>query len=287
MSMKRAIKRHRPKGDTLPQDDSAIMQAVVRDPIEAAEDAKQRYSEGECGWLAEKYDILAVVYALGQYLQYNGSAWRAFIEHPFFAYRKNPLRPIKDQPKAMRHAMYFVLSATNEPKRDRAATYTRGLQVLVRQGVRADEVAAKIRKAGGIEALAEVAKTDPTRPQGYTPPADPDYYNVLDEEEADVEEQQEQKQAVGAAAKTSSRKSGADHDTPKPPKPQRGYDPQGRRTVEIEVTKKQWKEFMALKPGEKLVVRIEKQDRDGEWERLKTRHMFQWPSARSRQLLRH
>jgi hypothetical protein len=263
------------------------MQTVVRDPIEAAEDAKQRYSEGECGWLAEKYEILAVVYALGQYLKYNGTAWRAFINHEFFAYRKNPLRPIKDQPKAMRHAMYFVLSATNEPKRDRAATYARGLAVLVRQGIRADDVAAEIRKAGGIEALVEAAKTDPTRPQGYKPPDDPDYYNVSGEEHEEEEEQQEQKQAVRAATKTSRSDSAAYQNTAKVHTQERGYDPRGRRTVEIEVTEEQWKEFMALQPGEKVVVRIEKQDRDGEWERLKTRHMFQWPSARSRQLLRH
>lgn len=284
MSMKRAIKRRRPKGDMLPQDDSSIMKAVVKDPVQAAEDAKLRYSEGECGWLDEKYQILAIVYALGQYLKYNGTAWRNFIDNPFFAYRKNPLRPIKDQPHAMRHAMYFVLSATNEPKRDRAATYTRGLQVLVRRGVRADEVAKEIAKAGGIEALAEAAKKDPTRPQKYIPPEDPDYYNVSDDTE---EMEQEEKQAEGAAAETSSRKSGADHGNARIHTRGRGYDPRGRRTVEIEVTEEQWEEFMALQPGQKVVVRIEKRSSDGEWERLKTRHMFQWPSARSKQLLNH
>jgi hypothetical protein len=302
--MKQAIKRRRPKGDMMPEDDSEIMQTVVQGPIEAAEDAKLRYSEGEGSWLQEKYEILAVVYALGQYLKYNGTAWRKFISHGFFAYRKYPLRPIKDQPNALRHAMYFVLSATNESKRDRAGTYARGLKVLVRQNLRADVVASAIAKAGGIEKLAEAAKKDPTRPQKYTPPADPDYYDVSDEDEA-----KNQKDEVGErggkalpakgrssnAASNAGKQTGGvegdlDDDQQESVMVKYGRDPKGRPTVSLEVTPKLKKKLLGLKRKERMVIRIEGKGLDEagdqeEWVRLRVRHAFQWPSARSKLMM--
>ncbi|WP_165616560.1 hypothetical protein [Methylorubrum salsuginis] len=138
-----------PKGDFSPRDDSKIMRRVVSDPAAAAEQAREKYAAGEDTWRQEKYEVLAVVYALGQYLKYHGSAWRQFIKSPFFATRKHPLRPIKDQPHAMRHAAYLVLNAGNDAKRDRAGAYVRGLQVLARRAVRADDVVGEIIKAGG------------------------------------------------------------------------------------------------------------------------------------------
>jgi len=77
-----------------------------------------------------------------------------------------------------------VLNGSNEAKRNRAAAYVRCLQVLARRGVRADDVVGEIIKAGGIEALVEAAKMDPTRPQKYQPPVEPeeeDYWKVVDD----------------------------------------------------------------------------------------------------------
>ncbi len=276
--MKQAINRRRPKGDAYSSDNSKIMRAVIKDPIGTAEDAQSRYCEGEGSWLKEKYEILAVVYALGQHLQCHGSAWRKFIQQPFFKYRKHPIRPIKDQPKALRLAMYFVLGANNDAKRDRAATYARGLAVLVRRNVRADDVAAEIEKADGIEALAKLAKSDPTRPQRYEPSEQPDYYFVGDDDEdleasaAKADEEDAAEIVTGANGQEEACRG-------------RAFDPRGRRIVEIEVTDEQWERFMALKPGEKVVARIENRGRDEKgWRRLGTRHVFQWPPPRSKSL---
>ncbi|MEN3230390.1 hypothetical protein PUR21_22630 [Methylorubrum rhodesianum] len=191
-----------PKGDMSPNDDSKIMRRVVNDPVAAAEQAREKYAAGEDNWRQEKYEVLAVVYAIGQYLKCHGSAWRRFIKSPFFAHRKRPLRPIKDQPQAMRHAAYWVLNASNEARRDRAAAYVRGLQVLARRAVRADDVVGEIIKAGGIEALVEAAKTDPTRPQKYRSPVEPeeeDYWKVMDDPDLHKPEEEPEEAARRSA----------------------------------------------------------------------------------------
>ena len=265
------------KGDFMPDDTSKIMRQVVLDPIAAAEAASEKYVQGEDNWRHEKYHVLATVYALGQFMKYNGTAFRRFIESSFFDFRKRPLRPIKDQPKAMRIAAYAVLNADNPAKRDRAATYVRGLQVLARRNVRADDVVAEIIKAGGIEALAAAAKTDPTRPQRYEAPekdqaAQRKYYDVSEEGEM---EQEEQVVDLGAASDERSRYA---------PEPrgmstsvrERGYDPKGRPTVEFETEtdeRQEW--FLDLRKKRSAWVLVESlgRSKDG-WRRLRIREVI-------------
>ncbi|MFJ7441417.1 hypothetical protein ACIQW5_27725 [Methylorubrum thiocyanatum] len=238
-----------------PDDDSKIMRRVVSDPVAAAERAREKYAAGEDNWRREKYEVLAVVYALGQYLKYHGSAWRRFIKGPFFADRKRPLRPIKDQPQAMRHAAYWVLNASNEAQRDRAAAYVRGLQVLARRGVRADDVVGEIIKAGGIEALVDAAKTDPLRPQKYRPPEEPeekDYFIVTDDpdlHETDGEAEEAAHQSAPAQAKRK-------HEDRVIKAFERGSDPEGRATVEFEISAKRKGRLFAMVEGQQATVRI-------------------------------
>lgn len=247
--------RRLPKGDLSPNDDSKIMRRVVSDPAAAAEQAREKYAAGEDNWRQEKYEVLAVVYALGQYLKYHGTAWRRFIKNPFFADRKRPLRPIKDQPQAMRHAAYWVLNASNEAKRDRAATYVRGLQVLVRRAVRADDVVGEIIKAGGIEALVEAAKTDPTRPQKYRPSVEPeeeDYWKVVDDPDLHEPEDEPEEAARQSPPAQAKRK----HEDRLIDAFERGSDPEGRATVEFEVSAKRKGRLFAMEDGQTATVRI-------------------------------
>lgn len=244
-----------PKGDMSPNDDSKIMRRVVNDPVAAAEQAREKYAAGEDNWRQEKYEVLAVVYAIGQYLKCHGSAWRRFIKSPFFAHRKRPLRPIKDQPQAMRHAAYWVLNASNEARRDRAAAYVRGLQVLARRAVRADDVVGEIIKAGGIEALVEAAKTDPTRPQKYRSPVEPeeeDYWKVMDDPDLHKPEEEPEEAARRSAPTQAKRK----HDDCLIKAFERGSDPQGRATVEFEVSAKRKSRLFAMVEGQTATVRI-------------------------------
>ena len=253
---RRKLKASRlPKGDMSPDDDSKIMRRVVSDPAAAAERAREKYAAGEDNWRREKYEVLAVVYALGQYLKYHGSAWRRFIKSPFFADRKRPLRPIKDQPQAMRHAAYWVLNASNEAQRDRAAAYVRGLQVLARRGVRADDVVGEIIKAGGIEALVEAAKTDPTRPQKYRPPEEPeeeDYFIVTDDPDLHDTDGKAEEAAQQSAPALAKRK----HDDGVIKTFERGSDPEGRATVEFEVSVSRLERLFAMEDGQAATVRI-------------------------------
>ena len=247
--------RRLPKGDMSPDDDSKIMSRVVSDPAAAAEQAREKYAAGEDNWRQQKYEVLAVIYALGQYLKYHGSAWRRFIKSPFFADRKRPLRPIKDQRQAMRHAAYWVLNASNEAKRDRAAAYVRGLQVLARQGVRADDVVGKIIEAGGIEALVEAAKTDPTRPQKYRPPVEPeeeDYWKVVDDPDLHEPEEEPEEAARQSSPAQAKRK----HDDCLIKAFERGSDPEGRATVEFEVSAKRKGRLFAMVDGQTATVHI-------------------------------
>ncbi len=247
--------RRLPKGDLSPNDDSKIMRRVVSDPAAAAEQAREKYAAGEDNWRQEKYEVLAVVYALGQYLKYHGSAWRRFIKSSFFADRKRPLRPIKDQPQAMRHAAYWVLNASNEAKRDRAAAYVRGLQVLARRGVRADDVVEEIIKAGGIEALVDAAKTDPLRPQKYRPPEEPeqeDYWKVVDDPDLHETDGRAEKAARQSAPAQARRK----HDDGVIKTFERGSDPEGRATVEFEVSVSRLERLFAMEDGQAATVRI-------------------------------
>ncbi len=252
MTRKKLKSPSRRKGDMPSNDDSKIMREVVRNPIAAAEEARDKYAAGEDTWRREKYEVLAVVYALGQYLKYHGTAWRQFIKVPFFADRKRQLRPIKDQPQAMRHAAYWVLNANTNAKQDRAAAYVRGLQVLARRAVRADDVVKEIIKSGGIDKLIKKAKTDPIRPQNYQPPEDKDYYIVTDGPEVHELEEEVAKPAREPRLPRSEQ----EPDGPVYKAFVRGCDPEGRSTVEFETSVDRKERLFKMVDGQEAIVRI-------------------------------
>lgn len=244
----------------MPRDTSEIMRRVVRDPIAAADEARDKYVASEETWLQAKYEVLAVIFALGQHLMVHGSAWRRFIKSPFFAYRKHRVRPIRDQPKAMRLAAYWVLAADSDAKRDRAAAYVRGLQVLARRNVRADDVVSEIIKAGGIEALIQQAKTDPTRPQPYVAPESkekPAYYDLGDDDDDqmaeveldeldDTDGDDNNLEMESDKGRHGGRISRVVHDR----------DPAGRPTIKFEMTEARQERFLNLCKGEVATIKV-------------------------------
>lgn len=268
MVRKRFRTRRRPKGDFMPEDASQIMRQVILDPVAAAEAARDRYAAGQDNWRREKYEVLAHIFALGQYLKYHGSAWRRFIKSPLFIGSKRPLRPIKDQPKAMRIVAYVVLNANSRAKQDRAAAYVRGLQTLARRNVSADDVVEEIISAGGIDKLEKAAKTDPTRPQRHVPSQqeEAEWHKYLDlTEDEDLEEE-----TVGAKDDPAARPHGGKAVREKD-RSERGYDAKGRPTVELEAASEEQREgLLDLHKRRSAWIQVESMGRSKEgWRRLR------------------
>jgi len=77
------------------------------------------------------------------------AAWQAFIDSPDWLDRKRPKR--RDQGKALRHAVRFVLSP--QASRQVRSYWTISLEQLIAEGIAETEIAATLRARGGFEAI--------------------------------------------------------------------------------------------------------------------------------------
>jgi hypothetical protein len=104
------------------------------------------------GFHKEMRRHIAEAYAIACGLENNSKAWRSFIEDDFWKKRKK--KPtFDDRNDPLLHVMVFVFNAIDRNRYKRASKYATPLRQYWRDYVPAQEVEAKIKQDGGIEAL--------------------------------------------------------------------------------------------------------------------------------------
>lgn len=81
----------------------------------------------------------------------DNSAWERFVKSPEWGNRKRPKS--RDQGKALRHAVRFVLAPGTS--RQVRSYWTISLEILIGENVAATEIAAALRERGGFESICE------------------------------------------------------------------------------------------------------------------------------------
>lgn len=127
-------------------------------PCDAAleEDFKteiERLRQGYVGMMRGYRDaliqVIAGACAVAEYLERNNSAWSQFCEQEIW--RLRPRKPKSDKPE---EALRFVLLWINSDSK-RASKWYKAVQPLYAKGVKPAKMANCIRRAGGIEMLAQ------------------------------------------------------------------------------------------------------------------------------------
>jgi hypothetical protein len=108
------------------------------------------------GFHKEMRRHIADAYAIACGLENDPQAWSKFLEDPFWEKRKK--KPtFDDQNDPLLHVMVFVFNAIDRNRYKRASKYATALRQYWRDYVPAQEVGAKIKEDGGIEALGRAA----------------------------------------------------------------------------------------------------------------------------------
>jgi hypothetical protein len=104
------------------------------------------------GFHEERRRHIAEAYAVARALQNDPRAWENFRKDDFWQQRKK--KPsIEDRKAPLLPVMVFVFNAIDRNRYKSASKYAAALQQYLTHDVPAQEVAAKIKKAGGIEKL--------------------------------------------------------------------------------------------------------------------------------------
>jgi hypothetical protein len=122
------------------------------EPIEAARRCQKAIADMNSGFHEERRRRIAEAYAVARALQNNPRAWENFRKDDFWQQRKK--KPsIEDRKAPLLPVMVFVFNAIDRNRYKSASKYAAALQQYLTHDVPAQEVAAKIKKAGGIEKL--------------------------------------------------------------------------------------------------------------------------------------
>src|ERR1019366_6333141 len=144
-----------PREDS-PQDlstnSATVLDLAAVEPVKAARRCRAAIAAATGGFHKEMRQLIAEAYAVARALQTNRQAWRSFIADEFWQQRKRPPK-MDDQSEPLLHVMVFVFNAIDRNRYKSASKYAAALQQYFTHDVPAQEVAAKIKKAGGIEAL--------------------------------------------------------------------------------------------------------------------------------------
>lgn len=298
-----------------PPDKSRLQRRIAKNPIGAALECAQQVQRIHDSFRDELYGGLQFAYAIARHFSTDFKAFKEFYALPFFRNSKRKFKASKQHKHSLRHVMNFVFNATSEVARKRTGKYAAALGGYMKQGMPAHIVAQQIKADGGIEKLYEIsvetALARPKRHRSLSEGPAPDF--LLDDEpvhmggkarktpaqdwsldglegdssgrpgnssDGDFEDEVDDKLLLGS-------ESGAEAVLML----KRGRDPSERETVELEVPARMKKWLLGLKKGERAVLRIkcegvdERDEGEVEWVRLRAKHVFQWPSARSRLLM--
>ncbi|WP_419827306.1 hypothetical protein [Sphingomonas sp.] len=293
-----------------PPDSSKLQRRVAKNPMTAVFECAEQVQKTHESFRNELYQGLQYAYAIARHFSMDFKSFKAFYDLRFFQDGKRKFKASKQHKNALRHVMNYVFNATSGTARKRTGKYAAGLSDYMQMGMPAHIVAEQIKADGGIEKLYEISiETEAARLKRHRSPSkgpDPDF--LIDDEPVHL---------GGKASKTPAQDwslDGLDDDSNAQPKDmgeievdledslqlegadteageglvlKRGEDPNGRPTVEIEVPAKMQAWLLGLKNGERAVLRIECKgsdegdDQDDGWVRLRAKHVFQWPAARS------
>lgn len=281
------------------EENAGFKRLVEHDPVEAARLCQAAIKGDDESFQEQRRRRMAWGSLIAERLKGDHEGWRRFVAQPFF----DQYRLIRKKDKnyyefvVMRAVMLFLfeVSSTNKSKRNRVWRYARAMEAYADAGVPNDELVARIKTDGGIEKACREAckehsrereeddweKQMRARPEPKPGEADPSEQDDEDEiddtyedEELDDEDYEELSRAVVPDEKV-------DHG----PLLERGPDPSGGETVELEMPPKMKAWLRERKDGERLVLRVECEGTDEGEEgddrlRLRAIHAFQWPSAR-------
>ncbi|GJD96243.1 hypothetical protein [Methylobacterium iners] len=302
------------KGD-FPPDVSKLQRRVARNPMAALFECAEQLQQLHVSFRDELYNGLQYGYAIARHLSMDPKAFKEFYSLPFFKTGKRQFKASKQQEKVLRHVMNYVFNATSVTARKRTGKYAAGLNGYMRMGMPAHIVATQIKADGGIEKLYEISvETEAAKPKRIRSPSkgpEPDFLVngkpvhlggkasktpakdwSLDGLEGDPNEQREERgdSDIEVDPDDDLQMGGASTAAGEALMLNQGRDPKGRPTVSLEVSPKMKARLLGLKQGERMVLRIEGKGLDEandpeEWVRLRVKHAFQWPSARSKQIM--
>jgi hypothetical protein len=133
-----------------------VLDLAAVDPVKAARRCQADISTMYSGFHKEMRRHIADAYAIACGLENDPQAWSKFLEDPFWEKRKK--KPtFDDQNDPLLHVMVFVFNAIDRNRYKRASKYATALRQYWRDYVPAQEVGAKIKEDGGIEALGRAA----------------------------------------------------------------------------------------------------------------------------------
>ena len=294
-----------------PPDKSKLQRRIAQNPIGAALECAAQVQQTHDSFREELYGGLQFAYAIARHLSTDFMAFKEFYGLNFFQNSKRKFKASKQHKNALRPVLNFVFNAKSEVARKRTGKYAAALSGYMHRGMPAHIVADQIKADGGIEKLYEISVemelARAKRVRGSSKEPNPDF--LIDDEPVHL---------GGKARKTPAQDWSLDGLEGDPGERadseledeldddlllggeseaealltlKRGRDPNGRETVELEVPPKMKKWLRKRKKGERLVLRIEcepadERDKgDDEQVRLRAKHVFQWPSARSRLLM--
>jgi hypothetical protein len=171
-----------------------LIAAAQQDPRTVAKLCQIELSQLDAGYHEQLYYLLGVAYAVADGFQKDYESWRIFVKNDFWQHRKKRPRP-KHQPKALLHVMVYVFNANTKQRYDRAWKYATGLQLYWNQGLRPEEVPAKIKADGGIEALMKHALKFKRLREEPEIDIDSEYFNICKDEVKSSSEDQASGQA--------------------------------------------------------------------------------------------
>jgi hypothetical protein len=289
------------KGE-FPADSSKLQRRVSKNPMAALFECAAQLQQVHEGFRDDLYNGLQYGYAIARHLSMNPESFKEFYSLPFFQSGKRKFKCSKQQKNTLRHVMNYLFNATSVTARKRTGKYSAALNGYMHMGMPAHIVAAQIKADGGIEKLYEISiETEANRAKRVrAPKASPNPDFLINDEPVHL---------GGKASKTpakdwsldglegdprgdveGSESTETDNDQQGDLVLKHGRDPKGRPTVSLEVTPKTKARLLGLKEGERMVLRIEGRGLDEagdpeEWVRLRVKHAFQWPPARSKLMM--
>jgi len=150
----------------------ALVSTALKNPNTAVERCHAMYKDMRAGYRTDLWQILAGCFAAAVEFRKGKGNWKKFAADNFWTTTE------RGRPKDPKDALLPILHFTFGGRRyDRAWKYSRGLKLYVNQKVPPEDVADKLKRDGGIEALCR--KATKKSPRHKRRPSDPSAKRLL------------------------------------------------------------------------------------------------------------
>lgn len=289
-----------------PPDTSDLQRRIKENPLSVAMEARHKLHEVQAGYRRDLYAVLGMIVGVARHYYLNYKIWKPFFEQPFFQGGKRKPKARKHHKDALRHTMNYVFDAKSKQARSRTGKYAAALHSMMISGVPVHLVAEEIEKAGGIEKLyeayreREAHKPKKGRKQARTEEeyvSTARYYDLNGKKDSeskdmtfnDLEDGDEQRDDMDDLDQSERKEDGgtddpldihSDMDFGLEPSVKRGFDPEGRPTIDFEMTADRQSRFLGL-GKRRAVVHIQGlgYDENG-WQRIRVRKVI-WKGRRA------